>query len=83
MRAAIKRRLAADHDPETGEGRGTARVADEYIAAAMSGDEVKIKTLGALIHEVEGRPLEHVERVDNQTRTIVVRPGATEPPEMP
>jgi len=83
IRAAIKRELAANYDPETMIGAKTREAALKYLEAAFTGDDKLVSTLGSLIHEVEGRPLEHIERVDNQTRTIVVRPGATEPPEMP
>lgn len=76
--------LAADHENDPDKiGAKAVSLAQRYLDAIDDGDETKIKLLDALILQVEGKPLEVVHRTDNQVRTIVVRPGATEPPEMP
>lgn len=77
IRAALKRKLAADPG-EHGTGRIADALADLLIREAIDSDRIH-----ALIHEIEGKPTEYVERTDNSTRTIVVKPGAVTPPEMP
>lgn len=69
IRAALRRRLRRDPDDD-GIGREASESAERLIAAVQAGDEVAVRSLIALIHEVEGRPQETYD-VTTSSRVLI------------
>lgn len=81
-RAYGRSKWARNPDEETGVGERARAAWDELEEAARAGNVDLVKTLTAVIAEIEGKPTEYVERTNVKRFEVNMQPrrGATEPP---